>query len=291
MKGEEWGMSEDNRVAKLEELFTQHKGIIEQLKKIRTRRAELKNEIVSLTQKLDVENDQHKLFQAKMNELNDMRQGLAEKLRADRIKLKAADEQMKGVEPKLLRKGEGLEDELKKLEWRLQTQPLTRAQEQEVLVKVKELAKSVSVWRKAFNVREEVYKLESQLDENAAKMMETKAEREEVVGALKEKRQKIRNYIEARKQVSDELRAVDVDIIELEKTLSEIDAKIAVAREELAKERSTQRINSNRVRADVDRLVLDRARNDALAKMKSGKSLTFDELRVLYGEDLSSSNN
>jgi len=41
----------------------------------------------------------------------------------------------------------------------------------------------------------------------------------------------------------------------------------------------------------VDRLVLEKARNDALAKMKSGKSLTFDELRVLYDEDLSSSNN
>jgi len=291
MKGEEWDMSEDSRVAKLEELFTQHKGIIEQLKKIRTRRAELKNEIVSLTQKLDVENDQHKLFQAKIKELNDLRQGLAEKLRADRIKLKTADEAMKGVEPKLLRKGEGLEDELKKLEWRLQTQPFTRAQEQEVLVRVKELAKSVSVWRKAFNIREEVYKLESQLDESSAKMMETKAEREEVVGALKEKRQKIRNYIEARKQVSDELRAVDVDIIELEKTLSQIDAKIAVAREELVKERTTQKINSSRVRADLDRMVFEKARNDALAKMKSGKSLTFDELRVLYDEDLSSSNN
>jgi uncharacterized coiled-coil DUF342 family protein len=291
MKGEEWGMSGENRVARLEELFTQHKGIIEQLKKIRTRRAELKNEIVSLTQKLDVENDQHKLFQAKMKELNDSRMALAEKLRSDRIKLKAADEAMKGVEPKLLRKGEGLEDELKKLEWRLQTQPLTRAQEQEVLVKVKELAKSVSVWRKAFNIREEVYKLESALDESSGKMMETKAEREEVVGALKEKRQKIRNYIEARKQVSDELRAVDVDIIELEKTLSEIDGKIAAAREELAKERTTQRISSSRVRADVDRMVLEKARSDALAKMKSGKSLTFDELRVLYDEDISSSNN
>lgn len=280
-------MSEDNHISKLEQLFTQHKGIIEQLKKIRTRRAELKNEILSLTQKLDVENDQHKLFQAKMKELNDLRQGLAEKLRADRTKLRAVDEKMKGVEPQMLRKGEGLAEELKKLEWRLQTQPLTRTQEQEVLAKVRELAKSVSVWRKAFNLREEAYKLESELDENSSKMMETKAEREEVVRALKEKRQKIRNYIEARKQVSDELRAVDVDIIELERTLSEVDAKIVQAKEELAKTRASQKVLSSKARADVDRIIFEKARNDALAKMKSGKSLTFDELRVLYDEDLS----
>lgn len=283
-------MAEENGFGKLEGLFAQHKGIIEQLKKIRIRRAELKNEIFSLTQKLDVENDQHKLFQVKMKELNDSRQDLAERLRADRAKLKTVDEQMKGVEPKMLRKGEGLENELKKLEWRLQTQPLTRAQEQEVLVKLKELAKSVAVWKKAFNLRDDAYKLESQLDENSSKMMEVKAEREEVVRALKEKRQKIRNFIEARKQVSDELRAVDVDIIELERTLGEIDAKIAVVKEELAKERSSQKALSNRARADVDRIVLEKARSDALAKMKSGKSLTFDELRVLYDDDLSSSN-
>jgi uncharacterized coiled-coil DUF342 family protein len=190
----------------------------------------------------------------------------------------------------MLRKGEGLENELKKLEWRLQTQPLTRAQEQEVLVKLKELAKSVAVWKKAFNLRDDAYKLESQLDENSSKMMEVKAKREEVVMALKEKRQKIRNFIEARKQVSDELRAVDVDIIELERTLGEIDAKIAVVKEQLAKERSSQKALSNRARADVDRIVLEKARSDALAKMKSGKSLTFDELRVLYDDDLSSSN-
>jgi uncharacterized coiled-coil DUF342 family protein len=283
-------MAEDNGFGKLEGLFAQHKGIIEQLKKIRIRRAELKNEIFSLTQKLDVENDQHKLFQVKMKELNDSRQDLAERLRDDRAKLKTVDEQMKGVEPKMLRKGEGLENELKKLEWRLQTQPLTRAQEQEVLVKLKELAKSVAVWKKAFNLRDDAYKLESQLDENSSKMMEVKAKREEVVMALKEKRQKIRNFIEARKQVSDELRAVDVDIIELERTLGEIDAKIAVVKEQLAKERSSQKALSNRARADVDRIVLEKARSDALAKMKSGKSLTFDELRVLYDDDLSSSN-
>jgi uncharacterized coiled-coil DUF342 family protein len=284
-------MSEDSQISKLEELFTQHKGTIEQLKKIRTRRAELKNEILSLTQKLDVENDQHKLFQAKMRELNESRQAIAEKLRADRAKLKAVDEKMKGVEPRMLRKGEGLAEELKKLEWRLQTQPLTRTQEQEVLAKVKELAKSVSVWRKSFNLRDEAYKLESELDENSDKMMETKAEREEVVRALKEKRQKIRNYIEARKQVSDELRAIDMDIVELEKTLSEIDAKIVMAKEEVAKARASQKMLSSKARADVDRIIFEKARNDALAKMKSGKSLTFDELRVLYDEDLSSSNN
>jgi uncharacterized coiled-coil DUF342 family protein len=284
-------MSEDISVGKLEQLFAQHKGIIEQLKKIRAHRSELKNEISSLTQKLDVENDQHKLFQAKMQELNEARASLAEKLRGDRARLREADEQMKGVEPKMLRKGEGLSDELKKLEWRLQTQPLTRAQEQEVLAKVKELAKSVSVWRKAYNLREEVYKLESQLDENSAKMLETKAEREEVVKALKEKRQKIRNYIEARKQVSDELRAVDVDIIELEKALSEIDEKITAAKEELARERASQRQTATRSRADVDRQVFEKARNEALEKMRNGKSLTFDDLRVLYDEDLSSSGN
>jgi uncharacterized coiled-coil DUF342 family protein len=283
-------MPEENHISKLEELFAQHKGTIEQLKKIRTRRAELKNEILSLTQKLDVENDQHKLFQGRMKELNDSRQVLAEKLRDDRAKLKNVDEKMKGVEPHMLRKGEGLAEELKKLEWRLQTQPLTRAQEQEVLAKVKELAKSVSVWRKAFNLREEAYKLESELDESSAKMMETRAERDEVVRALKEKRQKIRNYIEARKQVSDELRSIDVDIIELEKTLSEIDAKIVLAKEELAKSRASQKILSSKARADVDRIIFEKARSDALAKMRSGKSLTFDELRVLYDEDLSSSN-
>jgi uncharacterized coiled-coil DUF342 family protein len=237
-----------------------------------------------------VENDQHKALQAKMNELNDLRQGLAEELRADRAKLKVLDEKMKGVEPQMLRKGEVLAEELKKLEWRLQTQPLTRVQEQEVLAKVKELAKSVAVWKKAFNLREEAYRLESELDGSSARMMETKAEREEVVRALKEKRQKIRNYIEARKQVSDELRAVDVDISELERTLSGIDGKIVQAKEERASSRAIQKELSTKARAGVDRIVFEKARSDALEKMKNGKSLTFDELRVLYDEDLSSSN-
>jgi len=281
-------MSADNPVPRLDELFAQHKGIIEQLKKINARRAELRNEIGSLTDRLDVENEEHRQLRERLKALSESKQEVATRLHEGRMKFRSLSEKLKEIEPHLLRKGEGMEDELKKLEWRLQTQPLTREQEHEVLARVKELAKSVSVWKKAYNLREEAYKLEVQLNEDSARILEVKADHADVLRSLKEKRRKIRDLIEARKQVSEELRATDVDIAELERALHEVDSRIRAAKEQLAKEKETRLAAAERERLHLDRQALERVRSEALEKVRGGRSLTFDELRVLYGEDQSS---
>jgi len=276
-----------NGTGKLQELFVQHKGIVEQLKKIRARRAELRKEILSFTEKLDIENAEHRALQDRLKALSEYRRQTAERLREGRVRLRELKEQLKGIEPSLLHRGEKMEEELKKLEWRLQTQRITREQEQEALSRMKELARSLSVWRKAFNLRDEVYRLEGDLDEDAARMLELRADRDEVIRALRERRRKIKDYIGARKQVAHEIKALDVDIADLERTLAELDERIDRAREELAAQKASQRSTEVKARSYLERKALESARMAALEKMKSGKALTFDELRVLYDEDLS----
>ncbi|MDG6929464.1 MAG: hypothetical protein JRN29_05435, partial [Nitrososphaerota archaeon] len=187
-------MSEEDKGKQLAQLFEQRRGIIEQLKSIRARRSELLKEIDDLSEKLQSETDAHGEVRERVRKLNEERRALATKIRDARSKLRSASDELDVMRPTLRNRGTGLEKELKRVEWRMQTEPLSREQEKELLVRMKEMAQALSVWKKAYGLKNEQAKLGSDIDEMAAKLFDVRADREDAHKELRERRQKIEEY-------------------------------------------------------------------------------------------------
>ncbi len=278
-------MSEEDKGKQLAQLFEQRRGIIEQLKSIRARRSELLKEIDDLSEKLQSETDAHGEVRERVRKLNEERRALATKIRDARSKLRSASDELDVMRPTLRNRGTGLEKELKRVEWRMQTEPLSREQEKELLVRMKEMAQALSVWKKAYGLKNEQAKLGSDIDEMAAKLFDVRADREDAHKELRERRQKIEEYTQAGKQVYGEIQGLDEDIDELEGKVADLDDRIHALRADVQLIQEVERKARWVAHIAASREAIERARKEAMEKMQRGEPISLDDLKLLYGED------
>src|SRR5579875_114957 len=170
-------MAEAEKRKLVSQLFEQRRGIVEQLKKIRARKAELLEELDQLSSKLEDERQQYKMLKA----LNDDKKNLVEEIRKAKQRYREAYSQLEQMKPALKGNGEELKKELKKIEWKMQTQPLSKEEEKNMLEKMKEMAEMLAVWKKAYDLKDEANRLDRDLDEKSAVLFDVKADRQETL--------------------------------------------------------------------------------------------------------------
>jgi uncharacterized coiled-coil DUF342 family protein len=278
-------MAEAEGKRTLAQLYEQRRGIIEQLKKIRARRNELINEAEEIAAKLEAERRDYRELKERLHELNEDRRNLQESIREAKRRYREATSQLDGIRPALKGKGEDLEREIQKIEWRIQTEPLTKEQERGLLAKMREMAYMLSVWKKAYDLKDEASKLDRDLDEKAAALFDVKADRQETLKLIEEKRAKMAEYTQAGRQVYSEAEGLDQDIEELESRFQVIDARLRELRTRLEAELRQERSERRSARLAATKEAIERAKRAALEKVQRGESISIYDLRLLYDED------
>ncbi|MEM0118068.1 MAG: hypothetical protein QXV32_06435 [Conexivisphaerales archaeon] len=277
--------AEADKKKAISQLFEQRRGIVEQLKKIRTRKAELLEELDQLASKLEDERQQYKMLREKLNSLNDDKKSLVEEIKRAKQRYKEAYNQLEQMRPVLKGNGEELKKELKRIEWKVQTEPLGKEEEKRMLEKMKEMAEMLSVWKKAYELKDQANKLDRELDEKSAALFDIKADRQETIKMMQEKRQKIEEYTKAGRQVYGEVEGLEQDIAELEKRYSEIDSKLNEMRNEIEKSRKEEQAHRLETRLTMNREALEKAKREAMEKFQRGEALSLNDLKLLYDED------
>lgn len=278
-------MEETDEKKKLAQLYEQRRGLVEQLKKLRSRKSELVAELDQLAEKLEAEREEYSGLRERLRSLNESRRKLVDEIRDSKKKFRDAASQLNHMKPALRTHGEDLEKELKQIEWRMQTQHLSREEEKSLLARMKEMASTISVWRKAYELKDQASRLDRELDEKSASLFDVKADRQEALKQIEEHRGKMEEYTKAGRQVYGEVESTNQDIQELEKKYREITSTLDELKTRLEVEERKAHGQRLAARVAASQEAIQRAKQEALERMRRGESISFYDLKLLYDED------
>ena len=275
----------DTLSQKIDSFASQRLDMINEYKRLDQRRREIRKEIRELTEKINVDRKSLDEYYEHMTKFKASRRELLAKIRDTKAKSADVEKVLKGFEKSLPKGGEALNERLKKVEWKLQTERLSREEEKQLVSMVKDLETKLKTWKKAYSTKQEHDNLMDQIRSLKSKLDEMNRFRSENDPEVKAKHERVATMLNQRHLLFQEIEEINNKLIEL-------DASITKSTQELDNLRGQRRthIEGRRTR-DYEsskaktRQLVDRARDDAKKKYERGEKLSLDELKLVFGDD------
>jgi uncharacterized coiled-coil DUF342 family protein len=275
---------------KIDSLASQRINSINNYKELDERRREIRRQIRDLTEKINADRKRLDDYYEKLSSFKSSRREILSQIRDMKSKSSEVEKVLKKFELSSPKEGASLNERLKKVEWKLQTERISRDEEKQLVASVKELETKLKAWKKAHATKQDlsditgkIKLLKKQLDEmNAFKAKndpEVKAQHERVATMLNE-----------RHELFQEIEQINNDLINLDATIAKLSQELNESREKrriLLEGRRSRDHESNRAKT---RELVERVKDDAKKKLEQGGKLSFDELRMLYSDDPDSIN-
>lgn len=269
----------------IDALATQRSNLINDYKRLDQRRREIRRGIRDYTEKINVDRKALDEYYEKLSRFKSSRRDILSKIRDMKTKSSEVEKALKQFEKGLPREGDALNERLKKVEWKLQTERLTRDEEKQLVGMVKELETKLKVWKKAHSTKQElsgvleqIRLLKKQLDD--MNVFKTTNDPE-----VKTRHERVATMMNSRHQLFQEIESINNELVA-------IDANIAKATQDLDGLRAQRRmlVDGKRTRDHESsraktRELVERAKDDAMKKLEQGGKLSFDELRLVYADD------
>jgi uncharacterized coiled-coil DUF342 family protein len=281
----------------------EQKGGEKKIEAINTKLEEVKKQI-------DEERKQLDELRAKLKVVNEEKDADYPKFVEMRSTLLEAKSQIKSLDDRAGAKSRrdrsemnSLKKALEQIERDIQTKKLSKDEERKLVARSKEIATKLHALKLAHKKEDEYREISTQYDELKGKVNKIFRLKEEVgskIGKLKESIEKLVNMREAlyeeRRQAIHAVREAAAKLEMIETQLSAIafkKSKVAAAevRQKKAKEFEERRVArqeaiQERVRRDkVYQERWNALKEAAMKKMASGEKLTFDEMKLIYGDE------
>jgi uncharacterized coiled-coil DUF342 family protein len=270
---------------KIDSLASQRINSINEYKKLDERRREIRRQIREFTEKINADRKSLDDYYEKLSNFKSSRREILSQIRDMKTKSTEVERALKKFEKSSPKEGAALNERLKKVEWRLQTERISRDEEKQLVASVKELEIKLKAWKKAHATEQDrreilgkIKLLKKQLDE----MNAFKAKNDPEVKAQHER---VAIMINQRHQLFQEIEGIDADLINLDSNIARLGGELNTLREQkrlLFEGRRSRDHESNRART---RLLVERAKDDAKKKLERGGKLSFDELKLVYADD------
>ena len=174
-----------------------------------------------------------------------------------------------------------LENQIKRIEWKIQTEPLPLDAERKLIDQIKILEAQLEVYRRIGSINNKIAELRKEADKLKAEALNYRSRILEIAAESQEFHVKMLKRIEEAKELkakADEMHQryaenkekVKAINLEIKKTLGEIRSIRELLKSEEEKER-------RRRESDLQRQTEEKA----LEKLKRGEKLTFDEFKIL----------
>ncbi|MFI5419973.1 MAG: hypothetical protein ACHQ1H_03300 [Nitrososphaerales archaeon] len=270
---------------KIDTLATQRSDGINEYRRLDQRRREIRKEIRDFTEKINVDRKTLDEHYEKMGTFKNNRRELLSKIREIKAKSTEVEKVLKGFEKTVPKGGEALNDRLKKVEWKLQTERLSRDEEKQLVSIVKDIETKLKTWKKAYSTKQELTNLLDQIKVLKAKLDEMNRFRAETDPDVKAKHERVATMLNQRHQLFQEIEEINNSLIELDanitKATQDLDALRGQRRSQVEGRRSRD-YESNKAKT---RQLVDRARDDARKKYEQGEKLSLDELKLVFSDD------
>jgi uncharacterized coiled-coil DUF342 family protein len=271
---------------KISSLITYRSSLINELKKLGQRKRELRDEIKEITNKLievkKVISEQNSLIR----QLKDSHKDILSKIGEIGTKVREIEKVLKKFEKEVPHESKTtLKEKLDSIEWKLQTEPLTRDEEKQLVEYIKKLEIKLHLWEKAYVTRQELNGLLAEARSLKDKLDEMNEVKKLASIKLRTQREALHNIVMTKRQLIQEYREIKQDTDEIKKSLEHIDAELSKLKENKNKILEKKRLDEMTSIKMKEKSLLEEIRSKAKDKLTKGKSLSWDELKVLFEDD------
>ena len=283
---------------KIKDLLDSRKNLITQLKSLNKKRLDMRDEINTITSQLgEHQADLEPLYQ-QVGDLRKERQGLINEKKQIWTKINDTNGSIKPIESNNKEHGskndrrfnkkenfKNVSKRIKEIEWKLQTEQLTREEEKKLIDNIKILQKKYNEWKKTNSTRQEISGLFKKIKKIGSNMDTIEESRKTTKASLEEKKVVFDSKFQQREKLFSEMNGFNDDIQELETTLKTNSKELQVLksqRNEIFK--SIKSVSKSEI-LKKKKVILEKEKTKAKEKLESGQSLSFDELRLAYDDD------
>jgi len=267
---------------KISSLIAYRSSLVNELKKLSQRRRELRDEIKGITNKLiegrKAVSEQYLL----MGQLRDSHKYILSKIADIEMKAKEIEKVLRKFEKEVPHEsGRALKKDLDHIEWRLQTERLSREEEKRLVEYIKKLEIKLHLWEKAYKTRQELNGLlveAKSLKDELDGMREIK---KSAITKLRTQKEALHNIFMVKHQLMQEDREIKQDIDEIKKNLDNTDAELSKLKESKSKILQKKRMDEEASIKAKEKSLLEEARSKAKDRLTKGKSLSWDEFKIL----------
>ncbi len=275
---------------RIDSLASQRFSSINNYKQLDDRRREIRRQIRELTEKINEDRKKLDDYYEKLASFKASRREILSQIREQKTKSSEVEKLLKKFEQSSPKEGAALNERLKQVEWKLQTERISRDEEKQLVASVKELETKLKAWKKAHATKQDLTDitgkikiLKKQLDE----MNSFKAKNEPEVRAQHER---VAAMLGQRHQLFQEIEGINSELINLDSSIAKLTQELYTLREQrrlLIDGRRSRDHESSRAKT---RELVERAKGDAKKKLEQGGKLSLDELKLVYADDPDSVN-
>jgi uncharacterized coiled-coil DUF342 family protein len=270
---------------KIDSLATQRINSINEYKRLDERRREIRKEIRDFTEKINVDRKGLDEYYEKLSSFKSSRREILSQIRDMKTKSTEVEKVLKKFEKSAPREGATLNERLKKVEWKLQTERITREEEKELVASVKELETKLRAWKKAHATKQDLGEITGKIKILKKQLDEMNAFRAKNEPEVKAQHERVATMLNQRHQLFQDIETINQDLINLDSNIAKLTQQVNELREQrrlLFEGRRSRDHETNRAKT---RDLVERAKDDAKKKLEHGRKLSFDELKLVYADD------
>jgi len=249
------------------------------------RRREIRKEIRGLTEKINSDRKALDDYYEKMGKFKTQRREVLSKIRDMKSKSTEVEKVLKQFEKSVPKGGEVLHERLKKIEWKLQTERLSREEEKQLVGYVKDLEIKLKSWKRAYSTKQELTSLIDQIKSLKSKLDEMNDFKTKNDPEVRARHERVATMQNSRHQLFQEIEHIDGQLIQLEGSITKITQELDLLRGDKKSLVEGRRVREHETSRARTREIVERAKGDARKKLEQGEKLSFDELRLVYADD------
>ncbi|MEM3437628.1 MAG: hypothetical protein QXP55_03715, partial [Nitrososphaerales archaeon] len=217
--------------------------------------------------------------------IRDSHKDILSKISKIGMKVKEIEKVLKKFEKKVPYESEtALKEKLNNIEWKLQTEPLTKDKEKQIVEYIKKLEIKLYLWEKAYATRQELSELLAEAESLRSKLNEMNEIKKLAFTKLKTQKEALHNIVMTKHQLIQECREIEQDIDEIKRNLNHINAELSKLKEYKKKILEKKRLDAMASIKMKEQNLLEEVKSKAKDKLTKGKSLSWDELKILFEE-------
>lgn len=277
----------ENINQKITSLLTFRSGLIKEIKVVHKKRRDLREEIRGLSKKINETRENLDEGYGFYQDTRKTRRETLSKIRELRLKIQVVEEDAKKFERDIPNeKGSAISERLKDADWKIQTEKLTIDEEKQLVQLIKNLELDLRKWKKAYETRRNSYSLRAEMEKLKDKMDDINLSNEESEFEIESGKDRLTNDYKARDQLFKEINEINKEILELEEEIVKTDEQLDEIRRKrrdiisLGKEREKEK---TRIK---EQELLVKAKSIANDKLSKGGKLTFEDLKLVYEDEL-----
>jgi uncharacterized coiled-coil DUF342 family protein len=275
---------------KIDSLASQRSNSINSYRQLDERRREIRRQIRDYTEKINADRKKLDDYYEKLSAFKASRREILSHIRDMKTKSSEVEKVLKKFEQSSPKEGAALNERLKKVEWKLQTERISRDEEKQLVASVKELETKLKAWKKAHATKQDLSEISGKIKLLKKQLDEMNAFKAKNDPEVKAQHERVANMINDRHQLFQEIEGINSELISLDSTIAKMTQDLNSLFEQrrlLFEGRRSRDHESNRAKT---RELVERVKDDAKKKLEQGGKLSFDELKLVYSDDPESIN-